>query len=176
MACDIDAFAFYLNKLKELPRSGWLARKIPAPESVAEHSYGVVLLTLLLAPKHLNLEKCLKMAILHDLQEGVVGDYTPYDNISVQEKSLREKEAMRVIAEKLGNMELLDIFEEYEQNTSPEAKFVKDMDRIECILQAKYYDNKYHRNNELFEEFFQYGSARLNKSENIVSETISKIK
>lgn len=66
-----------LGKLKDLKRSGWIMKKVSAPESVADHSWGVALLAVLLTPEGLDRHKCLQLAIVHDLQETIVGDITP---------------------------------------------------------------------------------------------------
>lgn len=65
---------FEFNHLKQLFRQGWLERGIPRErcESVAEHSFGVALLTLFLAETyypHLDLSKLLRMALIHDFGE-----------------------------------------------------------------------------------------------------------
>ena len=70
-----------LGRLKEVPRTGWLDRGIPAEEteSVADHSFGVALLAWLLAPDELDRARVIELALLHDLAESSVGDATPYD-------------------------------------------------------------------------------------------------
>ncbi len=127
--------------LKEVRRAGWVRVGVPAPvntaESVADHSWSVALLAALLCPPDVNREKLLLMAILHDLAEVRVGDITPHDGISPEEKHRREDEAM---AELLADhAELLGLWREAETRETPEAKLLKELDRLELRLQADRY-------------------------------------
>lgn len=167
-----------LGKLKETPRSGWARKKIKNPETVASHSYGVSLLTLLFTPKHLNKEKCLKMAIIHDLQEALVGDITPYDDITAEEKSQIEAQTVYQIEKQIKIPGLKDLFMEYEAKETPEARFVKDMDKLDAVLQAKYYDENNRTKDKIFNEFYNYALLHTNREEEIVAklfETVAKI-
>lgn len=165
-----------IGKIKDLKRSGWKRKKVSVPESVADHSFGVALLTLLLAPNHLDKEKCLKLAIVHDLQEVLVGDFTPFDNITPEKKAKLEQKAVKKLAEKLEYPELEELFAEYEAKETPEAKFVKDIDRIEAIMQAKYYDKNQRCGEYLLPEFYSYGSNHLCSKEKIFTEILKEIK
>ena len=90
------------NQLKNIYRQGWLKVRIGLEhkdkcESVADHSFSVALLALTIIEKnHLNLDalKCIKMGIIHELGEVYAGDYTPFDNITLEEKHNKEKEAI----------------------------------------------------------------------------------
>ena len=55
--------------LKALPRTGWVRTGVPAPESVAAHSWGVSWLVLVLLPPHLDRHLALAYAVLHDLPD-----------------------------------------------------------------------------------------------------------
>ena len=132
------------NKIHNLKRSGWLARQVSRPESVAEHSFSLAVSALLLAPQHINHSKIAAMALIHDIQEISTGDYTLYDNISPQEKGRLELQAARQISKMLHKPEMLELFIEYEKSSTPESRFVKDVDRLDAVLLAAYYD-KHHR-------------------------------
>ena len=92
-----DLLRVYLefNRLKQLYRKGWLERGL-APErceSVAEHSFAVALLALLLADAchpALDRDRLLRMALLHDFGEIHAGDLTPGDGVPKAEKRRRE--------------------------------------------------------------------------------------
>ncbi|KAA0001413.1 MAG: HD domain-containing protein [Thermoplasmata archaeon] len=72
--------AIKAGKLKGIKRKGWLRIGIEKVESVACHSYRVAFLAMLIGDAlNLNVEKMLKMALLHDLAEATTGDITPYD-------------------------------------------------------------------------------------------------
>lgn len=123
--------------LKEVARAGWLRAGVNAPESVAAHSWGVSFLAVLLCPPGLDREKLLVMAVLHDLAEVRVGDLTPADGVDRVEKHRREAEAMRALLG--GRPELLALWEEAEAQLSPEAQFLKRLDRLEMGVQARRY-------------------------------------
>ncbi len=175
---NLDKLAIVLGKIKDLKRQGWCNLEVSNPESVACHSYGVALLAYLLCPKELNKQKCIEYAIVHDLAEIIVGDITPDQNISLEDKHKKEVAAMTQISGELNCPNLLKDFEEYEAQETPEAKFVKELDRIDAILQAKYYDDDkrtdfYQRNSvgykSLHDEF-------LTRSKSNVFELLEKIK
>ena|SRR3989344_5153051 len=68
-------FIFDVGKLKETKRTGWIVQGIKNPESVAEHTYRVAMICMVLAKKFkLNENKLLKMSLIHDLAEELVGD------------------------------------------------------------------------------------------------------
>ena len=84
------------------------------------------------------------MALVHDLAECLVGDITPSDGVSKEEKHSREKSAMRHITDmvpcKEMRDEIMDLWEEYESGVSLEAQLVKDIDKFEMIAQAYQYE------------------------------------
>jgi putative hydrolase of HD superfamily len=92
--------------------------------------------------------KCIQMALVHDLAEATVGDITPYCGVSDQDKHKLELEAMTKLttdllgtSSSLGAEMILSLWKEYEEGTTEEAKLVKDMDKLEMILQALEYEN-----------------------------------
>ena len=107
-----------LGRLKTTPRTGWVRRGVPRYESVADHSWRVAALSLLLlgwpssssssssspsaSSDHddfaVNVQKCISMAVLHDVAECLIGDIAPDDNVSKQEKQQMEQAAVNDIA------------------------------------------------------------------------------
>jgi putative hydrolase of HD superfamily len=137
---------FELNHLKQLYRQGWLRVGL-APErceSVAEHSLGVALLCLFIAEEHFpeaDAAKVVRIALLHDVGEARVGDLTPHDGVSAEDKHARERRAVEQLFEKLPRgAEYLALWEEYERGASFEARLVKQVDRLEMGLQALVYE------------------------------------
>ena len=118
--------------LKDVLRQGWVNAGVDAPESVAAHSWGMAVLALKLCPEDLSLEHVLKLCLVHDLPEVIVGDLTPQDDVST--KSADERAAMEQLAP-----EWVALFDEYEHQTTPEAVFVKKLDKLDMALQAKVY-------------------------------------
>ena len=124
-----------LMALKSLNRSGWQRVGIESPESVASHSWGMSALALRLCPGNLDLSKVLSLCIIHDIPEIIVGDLTPHDDCSNKAKD--EHLAMKELAP-----QWLHLFEEYEAGQTEEAKFVKQIDKLDMALQAIIYRNE----------------------------------
>ncbi|MDA0788212.1 MAG: HD domain-containing protein [Proteobacteria bacterium] len=138
---------FEIVHLKQLYRKGWLERGVDPRfcESVAEHTFGNAMISLLLLHRHpeLSVEKVLRLALVHDLGEAYVGDFTPRDNVDPDEKRRLEGAAVvKILGKVPGGDKLIADWEEYEAQASPEAKFVKQIDRLEFALQASVYDHQ----------------------------------
>jgi len=102
----------------------------------------------------LDCGRCVRMAIVHDLAESIVGDITPHQGISKEEKSRREEAAMSHFLTLLGDTpqarEMYELWQEYEGAATPEAKLVKDLDKFEFIVQALEYEKSDNKNLEHF--------------------------
>ncbi|CAL4889645.1 unnamed protein product [Urochloa decumbens] len=150
-------------RLKTTKRAGWVKRGVQGPESVADHMYRMGVMALVAADlPGVDRDRCVKMAIVHDIAEAIVGDITPSDNVPKEEKSRMEKEALDHMCELLGGgpraQEIRELWTEYENNASLEAKVVKDFDKIEMILQALEYEKEQGRD---LEEFFQSTAGKF---------------
>ena len=143
----IVATYFQFTQLKRLYRQGWLQAgvSIEQCETVAEHSLGVVLLTALLGlhmkdDTKFDLKKALLMALFHDFGEIYAGDFTPLDQISSEDKHALELDAVKRVFAGLGDREyILALWDEFEKGKTGEARFVKEVDRLEMGLQASVY-------------------------------------
>ena len=134
---NLVSFFRIVCNLKTIKRSGWIQKSnITSPESVADHSYSMCMMSMILA-EIMNLDSghIMKMVIIHDLAESLVGDHMP-DNISSEKKQLVEDKAMKKIISKLPNSlqkNYLHIWNEYNGNITVNAK-------LEMALQAKVYE------------------------------------
>ena len=152
---DLVKFIHRIGRLKDVKRSGWCTRNIHGPESVADHSFRTALLALVLTDgSKLDKNKCIQMALIHDLGESLIGDITPLDNMSEEKKHYIEMKAIKTLIKDIGPTEILDLWSEYECRQSPEAKFVYELDRIEMLLQALEYEKKYAEKNIDFSDFW----------------------
>lgn len=145
---DILSFHMKYVQLKNLYRQGWIKVRlgkefIDRCESVADHSFSMALLGLTIIEKYkldYDVLKVLKMCILHELGEVYIGDYTPYDNITKEEKKKLEREAQRNLIESLDfENDFFEIMCEYDDRESDMAKFVKNLDELDWLLQAGAY-------------------------------------
>lgn len=121
--------------------------------------YRMAIMTFLLHErKDLNLDRfrCMELALVHDMAEAIVGDITPYCGVEKEEKHRREEVAMKEITDLLGEQQgkyVFDLYKEYECQVTDEAKFVKDLDRFDMILQAFEYEKR-DKKPEYLQEFF----------------------
>ncbi|KAL6711005.1 hypothetical protein ACN47E_006880 [Coniothyrium glycines] len=144
-------FFHLLERLKTTKRAGWRRFGINDCESISDHMYRMSILTMM-APSSisskLDILKCCRMALIHDMAESLVGDITPVDPVSKTEKNRRETETMDYICTNLlgkfnGGMnghDVRKIWQEYEDSETPESLFVHDIDKIELLLQMVEYE------------------------------------
>jgi putative hydrolases of HD superfamily len=131
--------------LKLLPRTGWLQRGVVAAESVAEHSFGVAMLALLAgdAAGGLDRGKLLAIALLHDLAEVLLSDLPASATrlLGAEHKHRAERGALEELFAQLpGRTDYVELWAEYTTGASVEARLVKELDRVEMLVQALAYE------------------------------------
>ncbi|MEP6912515.1 MAG: HD family hydrolase [bacterium] len=136
-----------LQRLKRLERTGWTLRGLPnGTESVAAHSFGVIVTAMLLADEiksrglDVDIERVLKMALLHDWAETRVGDM-PRTAINYFGADLRKRAESAAFADIVGSIiasgsQYTGLYHEYEGRHSLEARLVKAADIIDLLTQA----------------------------------------
>lgn len=138
---------YRLMRLKRLYRQGWLKRGLPEClcESVAEHSFGTALLALLVLGRGerdgIDGPRAALIALVHELGESYAGDITPVDGVAKEAK--RELERAAILRALDGHPDrdwFLGLWEDFEEGGSPEARFVRELDRLEMGLQAALHD------------------------------------
>lgn len=142
---------FYLlaTRLKYKIRSGWDETHWNVSkerlESVAEHVYGTCILALSIDSEfetNLDVDKIIKMLVLHELGEVIIGDITPFDNITPEEKMKREHAAMKdVLGDLVKNEEYFALLLEFDAKKTREAVFAHLCDKLEADIQAKVYQD-----------------------------------
>lgn len=143
---DVLKFLDLVNRLKHSSRRGWEFSEIKNHEQIAGHMYAMGIMTFLLGnDSKLDRFKCLQLALVHDLAECIVGDITPHDNINVDKKHAMEDEAMKeltsLVGSEIGSL-IYNLYKEYEAKETPEAKFVKDLDRFDMLFTAAHYEQR----------------------------------
>lgn len=158
---DID-FLLKALELKDEKRTGWELRNIEDPESVADHSWSTAFLTLVYGMKEENIDTdhAIKIALVHDLAEAETGDIATRAKDVDQGKSENEKNELEhhffeKLTDTLGDDNIRELWKEYEQKKTDEARFVKDMDKVELCLQALKYEIKERYDSEEENENFQ---------------------
>ncbi|KIY70127.1 HD domain-containing protein [Cylindrobasidium torrendii FP15055 ss-10] len=144
-ATDQLAFFHILEKLKTQKRTGWVDHGIPQAESISDHMYRMAVLAMCTSDEKLDVARCVMLAVVHDLAEAQVGDITPREGISKPEKRQLEEEAMNNFVHEMLHdsppaKRILNLWKEYEMQETPEARFVKDLDRFEMASQAFEYE------------------------------------
>lgn len=163
-------FQEQVGKLKHLKRTGWLIRHVPNPETVAAHSWRMALMAIYkeeeLSKIGVDTNHVIEMCLLHDIGESVVGDIVPEvhqtgsKKISAQTKKRIEKDAVHFLAQKYDFHKLETIFNEYENQETLEAKVVKNLDKLDMLLQAYEYHTTYPDLTRL-NEFMQFNEKDI---------------
>jgi putative hydrolases of HD superfamily len=146
----LDGAASFLHEmghLKNVPRSGWLLLGIPSPESIAEHSFRVGMVGILLAALDggADVGRTAALALFHDGHETRIGDVPSvgraYVTTAIPEAvTAHQTSAIPVDAAKV----LQGLTDEYEANKTLEARLAHDADKIETLLQAIEYQAQGH--------------------------------
>lgn len=149
------------NALKSLPRTGWLFAGVAQPESLADHTCLVAIYTLFLAeainadPEAEGLEslldvgRALSLALIHDLAESVLTDL-PKRSAAVLGAAAKHGAEEYIMADLLadlpGGERYIALWREYDAGSTPEARLVKDVDKLEMVVQAIRYSQRGHTN------------------------------
>ncbi len=144
---DLEKLYELISRLKEVKRTGWLERGLQTPESVADHSFAVTALSIILADiKGLDVAEVARMAILHDLPEAVTGDLTPNQKKEkMGELKQLEEDIVKSIIQYLPfetGQKYLEAWRKLDENSCQEARLVKLIDKLEMGLQAAEYVKK----------------------------------
>lgn len=152
------------GKLKAVPREGWRMRGIEECESVAEHTFRVAFIAMLLSEiEKCSTQKVLKMSLLHDLPESQVGDLTKRSRNYRNKKKIEKKAAQKILKnlpEKL-KKEYMRLWEEYREGRTREAKLVKYADKLEMLLQAKEYAEQGYDTSDFWKEEYKFEGIAL---------------
>lgn len=167
-------FFIEIGKLKGKRRRGWQVHQIKNSESTAEHIFRMAIITWILGrKKRLNLERAIKIALVHDLCEVYSPDLTPYDPLlpknkkkmmevlknwpkftpalkikTYKKKFKLESRALNKITSKLPpdlKAEIKNLWLDFEKGLTKEGRFVKQVDKVENLLQGLEYWKKYGR-------------------------------
>ena len=169
---DVLNFLVEIAKLKGKKRRGWVVHQIKNPETTAEHIFHLAILVWVLGKqKKLNLERAMKLALIHDLCEVYAPDLTPYDPLLPKDQKkikevlkkwpqftpalkrkkekakaeLETKALQRLIAQLPADLkkEINTLWLDYEKGLTKEARFVKQADKVVNLLQGINYWKKY---------------------------------
>ena len=132
-------FILEIDKEKEIYRQTHL-KGYKRQENDAEHAWHMAIMIYLLkeyANEEFDVAKAMMMALIHDIVEIDAGDTYAYDTKNLATQEEREEKAANRIFGMLPDeqkKEMLDLFYEFEEGKTPEAKFAKTMDNFQPIL------------------------------------------
>jgi putative hydrolase of HD superfamily len=166
---EIIEFVKLIGRLKKIERTGWITWKglnIKNPESVAEHIFRSAVLGMIIGDlKKLDTEKIVRMILLHDLAECIIGDWslTAKKKLGTEKWKQREKEAMEKILSLLPQdirKKYEELWEDFENRKSEEAKIAFQVEKLEMIFQAlEYMEEGYDK--EKLKDFFIYDEKNI---------------
>jgi putative hydrolase of HD superfamily len=139
---DMVKFLEIAGVLKRTQRTGWVDVGVYQPESVADHTFRTAVFCMLYADmEDLDPLKLLRMALIHDLPEAIIGDLMPTQKTAeTKEQEADAIKHMLSLLPKTQRENYLAVWNEYQKGTTREAKAVRQIEKIEMALQAKEYE------------------------------------
>lgn len=176
------AFTQILRLLKTQPRTGWIDKGIPVAktESISDHMYRMSLISMALPTDTISIDKCVKIALIHDIAEALVGDITPFGGVTKEEKHRRESATIDYLVELMREYnprfarEMKELWLAYENILCLEARYVKDIDKLEMITQAWEYEQDYGIKYDLHEFYNARKSIETQTVGDLCDELISQ--
>ena len=184
------------NKLKNVIRTGWLDWNVTRDrvESIAEHIFGVQMLAIAMKSEYkydIDLTKVIFMLAIHELGEIIIGDLTQFQITKEEKEELEHKAVHDILDSLIEGKYIEELFLEFDEKKTPEAKFAYQCDKLECDLQCKLYDqencvdfNKQENNKSIFhpdvqkyykeglswsEMWIKFGQGRYNYDKNFMA-------
>ena len=132
-------FSLEIDKEKNIFRQTHLSGQ-GRRENDAEHAWHMAVMAYILreyANEPVDIARTMIMCLIHDIVEIDAGDTYAYDEEAKKTQSIREqkaKERLFSILPEDQKQEFTDIFEEFEKNETPEARFAHSMDNLQPLL------------------------------------------
>ena len=139
---NLIGFISLAEKLKTQLRHSYTSNS-SRQESVAEHTWMICLLAILIIPKlqkKLDLSKVLQLAVIHDLAEAITGDIPAFETSERKANKAEDEEnamqtLLHALQDKKSEINIQKLWEEYEQRQTEESRLVKALDKLEVLLQ-----------------------------------------
>lgn len=154
------------------------------PESVAEHSWRISLMALLLKDEfpEVDMDKVMRMCIIHDLGECFTGDIPVFKKTEAD----RETEDSRLNEWVMGlpadvSETLNDLFKEMDEQQTPEAKIYKSLDKLEAVIQhnesplSTWEEHEYELQKTYAIDFVRFSDWLTSLRQEILKDTLKKI-
>ena len=134
---NIANLLFEAKMLKEIPRSGFHFLGC-GKESIAEHTFSTTFIAYVLSQLRPDVDalKLISMCLVHDLAEARTGDLNSVHKIYVT------ADEAKALEDTTGGLpfgsEITDLIQEFNQNSSAEARLAHDADQIALVIELKY--------------------------------------
>jgi putative hydrolase of HD superfamily len=145
---DITGFLYEIGLLKRYPRTGWSLAGVPVPESMAEHSFRTsVIASVIATMEGADPQRTAFLALWHDTQETRTTDLPHLTKryVTAAANQTVTSDQIQSLPECIATM-IRGAVTEYEAGETPEARCARDADKLECLLQAREYQDQGHRN------------------------------
>lgn len=162
-------FMLFADRLKEVDRTGWSISEVNGHEDVGDHSYSTAVLSYLFGLRlGLDAERCALMGLFHDINEILTGDIATRADKRMQSVEPRLKKRM----ERSNELKLISRLPKKEMNAvgsllkelygkeTAEAKLVKQVDKLDYVLQLLPYNERI-RSDERVREFFDTAGTAI---------------
>lgn len=173
------AFILEVEKLKAVQRKV-KPLGLDRYENSAEHSWQIALLALTLSPfadASVNVERVIKMLLVHDIGEIDADDVFFFDETGRNEVKDRERSAVErifaLLPEEKG-AELMALWTEFESGDTAEAKYARAIDRLMPVLQNLYNNKQSWTENGVTREQVLTRTAYIGEGSALVWETIAE--
>lgn len=173
---DIRDLHSLVLRLKKAQRRGWTERNLDA-DSIADHSYGVIVIGWYLATKEkVDVGRVIEMLLVHDLVMAKMEDVTPSTGKYDEKRDMEEK-AKHLVAEEIPEElrdKYLELFGEFNEGKTKEAIIAREADKLETLLQGEEYEKSTKRNDILDEPIAGYDKYFKTQTGRKIYEKIKK--
>ena len=140
-------YLYEIGHLKHSKRAGWWMAGVKDPESVAEHSFRTAVIGYVLAlMEGANPASTAALCLFHDSPETRIGDIP-----SSSKRYVPHVDTKAILADQVHDFPpsfhdaIVSLLDQYQAQQSHEARLAKDADRLECLLQAREYEEQGYR-------------------------------
>ena len=145
---DTTGFLYEIGLLKRYKRTGWSQVGVPLPESIADHSYRAsVIASVLAAMEGADPQRAAFLALWHDSQETRTTDipHLTRNYVSSAGNEQVTRDQVAGLPSSVADM-ISAAVAEYEAAGTREARCARDADKLDCLFQAREYQEQGHSN------------------------------
>lgn len=166
------AFTSFTHEIRKVKRSMWVKDE-ELLENDSEHSFQLAMIAMFIIQENslsFDINKCMSMAIVHDVLEVHAGDTHIFgSNSDIKSKTKREKEAIEKLKNDWPNLNIMhQLISEYEIKETDEAKFIYALDKLTPMLN-NYLDNgrNWKRENITLSQIIKAKTGKIDKDSTV---------